>query len=229
MQEARTAPVPLCPLQAPQHEASRGPARSLQRSMLEEAAGFLPLAGNTLQLLGGILLKSLPSNGRAWGAVTALAQSLGKRPQSCSQPRAGAGSSRGTRAALGGSVPAVGQGQGATAPGTASPEPGSSSLSSWMSALAVIKIKSIFFCCKKRHCSGEHFPRVSSCVSVGWAGRSQRDPGAARNVWGFASSWEGIGFKFSNCFLISLLTGLFGSLVCSHPWSSRHLVQPCLW
>lgn len=33
--------------------------------MLEEAAGFLPLAGNTLQLLSGILLKRLPSNGSA--------------------------------------------------------------------------------------------------------------------------------------------------------------------
>lgn len=65
MQEARAAPLPSFPLQAPQHEASRGPAGSFQRSMLEEAAGFLPSAGNTLQLLGGILLKSLPSNGPA--------------------------------------------------------------------------------------------------------------------------------------------------------------------
>lgn len=46
----------------------------------------------------------------ARGTVTALAESLGKRPQCCSQPRAGAGSSPGTRAALGGSVPAVGRG-----------------------------------------------------------------------------------------------------------------------
>lgn len=66
MQEARTALVlPFCPLQAPQHEAGRGPTRSFQCSMLKEAAEFLPLAGNTLQLLGGILLKSLPSNGSA--------------------------------------------------------------------------------------------------------------------------------------------------------------------
>lgn len=165
MQEARAAPLPFCPLQAPQHEASRDPTGSFQRSMLEEAAGFLPLGREHPPAPRWHLAQEpFPAMARrcgAWGAVTALAESLGKRPQGWSQPRAVPGSSRGTRAAVGGSVPAMGQGQGATAQGRASPAPGNFSLSSWMSALAVIKIKSIFFCCKKkkkRHCSGEHFP-----------------------------------------------------------------------
>lgn len=82
--------------------------------------------------------------------------------------------------------------------------PSNFSPSSWMSVFALIKRKSIsFFFSGKRHCSGEHFPRVSSHVSaahVRWAGRSQRDPRAEMKVWGFASFEEGIDFKFSNHF-----------------------------
>lgn len=169
MQEARTAPLPFCPLQAPQHEAGRGPTRSFQCSMLKEAAEFLPLAGNTLQLLGGILLKSLPSNGsalRGLGSSDSPGRELGQEATMLVPAPGSRWLQPGHAGSRGGLCACHGTGQGATAQGRASPVPGNFSLSSWMSALAPIKIKSIFFCCKKRHCSGRRFPRVSSCVCV---------------------------------------------------------------
>lgn len=77
------------------------------------------------------------------------------------------GSSRGMGWLWGALCPAVGRGRGAAAWGRASPVPGDFSPSSWMSVLALIETKSIFFFWKKRHCSGKRFPRVSSHVSAG--------------------------------------------------------------
>lgn len=170
MLEGGAALLPLCSLQAPPHRAGRGPTGLFRFSVLEEAAVFCPPWGMSLRLLGGILHKCLPSNGwppRDPGGNNAVARELGQEAAvlalALGQTLAPAGTRRWP---WGAPCPALGHGCGATAWGRAGPVPSNVSLSSWMSVLLLIKTKSIFFCRKKRHCSGEHFPQVSSPVSA---------------------------------------------------------------
>lgn len=112
--------------------------------------GFSPPWGMSLRLLGGILLKCLPSNGSPLqdrGSNNTAARELGQEAAvlalALGQLLAPAGA-RGWP--WGAPCPALGWGRGATAWGRAGPVPSNFSLSCWMSALALIKTKSIFFC-----------------------------------------------------------------------------------
>lgn len=162
MQEPRAALLPLCSLQARPHRASRGPTELLLCS--RKLLGFSPPAP-------WWHLAQAPS--QQWLATAGPGGALpaGELGQEAGMPALAPGRTlapAGARGWLRGApCPAVGQGWGATAWGRAGPVPGNSSPSSWMSALALIKTKSIFFCWKKRDTLlASAFLRVSSHVSA---------------------------------------------------------------
>lgn len=149
MQEARAAPFAFL---SPAGSSARGKQRSHQViPCSRKPLDFSPWQGTASSSSVASCSRAFPSNGpalRGPGSSDSPGPELGQEATRLVPAPGSRWLQPGHAGSCGGLCAC--HGTGTRSQGRASPAPGNFSLSSWMSALAVIKIKSIFFCCKKK-------------------------------------------------------------------------------